>query len=49
MKSKKMVKSIPSVICYQKGNESYVPDDVYCGSDKDELSEFLERCKEELL
>lgn len=49
MKSKKMVKSIPSVICYQKGSETYVPDDVYCGSDKNELDVFFERCKEELL
>lgn len=49
MKSKKMLKSIPSVICYQKGSETYVPDDVYSGSDKDELAEFINRCKEELL
>ena len=49
MKSKKILKSIPSVICYQKGSETYVPDDVYSGSDKDELAEFITRCKEELL
>lgn len=49
MKSKKMVKSIPSVICYQKGTETYVPDDVYCGSEKSELDAFFERCKDELL
>lgn len=49
MKSKKMVKSIPSVICYQKGSNTYVPDDVYCGSDKNELDDFFKRCKEELL
>jgi thioredoxin 1 len=49
MKSKKIVASIPSVICYQKGNHSYVPDDVYSGSDKNELSSFFDRCKEELL
>ena len=49
MKSKKMVQSIPSVICYQKGSDTYVPDDVYCGSEKSELDAFFERCIEELL
>lgn len=49
MKSKKIVQSIPSIICYQKGNNRYVPDDVYCGSDKKELKLFFDRCKEELL
>lgn len=49
MKSKKMVKSIPAVLCYQKGTTTYVPDDVYCGSDKHELDAFFARCKDELL
>ena len=49
MKSKKIIKSIPGVICYQKGTNTYVPDDVYCGSDKDELADFFQRCKDELL
>jgi thioredoxin-like negative regulator of GroEL len=49
LKSKKIVTSIPSVICYQKGSVTYVPDDVYSGSDKKELDSFFHRCKEELL
>lgn len=49
MKNKKMVKTIPSVICYQKGSETYVPDDIFCDSDKNKLAEFLNRCKDELL
>lgn len=49
MKSKKMVKTIPAILCYQKGTTTYVPDDLYCGSDKNELDAFLARCKDDLL
>lgn len=43
LKSKKIVSSIPSIVCYLKGNVSYVPDEVVCNSDTAEIEDFFER------
>lgn len=43
-KSKKMVNGIPVVLCYKKGNVSYIPDDSVTGSDPNELDKFFKRC-----
>ena len=44
LKSKKIVSSIPSIVCYLKGNVSYVPDEVVCNSDTTEIEDFIQRC-----
>lgn len=44
LKSKKIVSSIPSIVCYLKGNVSYVPDEVICNSDTNEIEDFFQRC-----
>jgi len=44
LKSKKMVKSIPTLLCYEKGNVSYVPDDVVVGANVDEINTFFQEC-----
>ena len=44
MKSKKMVNGIPVVLCYRKGNTSYIPDDSVTGADPAQLSAFFHRC-----
>lgn len=44
MKSKKMVNGIPVVLCYKKGNTSYIPDDSVTGADPAKLSAFFHRC-----
>jgi thiol-disulfide isomerase/thioredoxin len=44
LKSKKMVKSIPTLLCYEKGNVSYVPDDVVVGANVDEINIFFQEC-----
>lgn len=44
MKSKKMVNGIPVVLCYKKGNTSYIPDDSVTGADPGQLSAFFHRC-----
>lgn len=46
MKSKKIVKGIPTILCYYKGNVHYVPDDVVVGANKNELLLFMNRCIE---
>lgn len=44
LKSKKMVNGIPVLLCYKKGNATYIPDDAITGSDAGELHNFFKRC-----
>jgi thioredoxin 1 len=44
LKSKKMVNGIPVILCYKKGNVSYIPDDSITGADPVELDKFFKRC-----
>jgi len=47
-KTKKIVQGAPTILCYHKDNTHYVPDDVFAGSNKEELKIFFNRCLEEL-
>jgi thioredoxin-like negative regulator of GroEL len=49
MKSKKMVNGIPVLLCYKKGNTTFVPDDTITGADPQELDAFFRRCGNHLL
>ena len=44
MKNKRMINGIPAVLCYKKGNTSYIPDDMITGADPNELHSFFKRC-----
>ena len=44
MKSKRMVNGIPVILCYKKGNTSYIPDDSVTGADPGKISAFFKRC-----
>lgn len=44
LKSKKMVNGIPVVLCYKKGNRTFIPDDSITGADPLELHKFFIRC-----
>jgi hypothetical protein len=44
-----MVNGMPVLLCYVKGNESYIPDDSITGARKKELHMFFDRCKQYLL
>lgn len=44
MKSKKMVKGIPAILMYKKGNNHYAFDDAVNTSDKREVEAFFQRC-----
>lgn len=46
LKSKKIVTTIPSIVCYLKGSNSYVPDDVICDSNVSNIEEFFNNCFE---
>ena len=47
-KSKKMLKGIPVLFCYHKGNTHFVPDDIVIGADKAEIDQFFIRSMDAL-
>jgi thioredoxin-like negative regulator of GroEL len=49
LKSKRMVNGIPAVLCYKKGNFSFVPDDMVTGADPSGLHAFFARCGQMLV
>jgi len=49
LKSKKMVNGIPVILCYKKGNTTYIPDDSVTGADPNQLSAFFKRCGNHLV
>jgi thiol-disulfide isomerase/thioredoxin len=48
LKSKKMANGIPLILCYKKGNVTFIPDDSITGSDAGQLHLFFKRCGEHL-
>ena len=44
LKTKKMVNGIPVILCYKKGNTTFVPDDSVTGADAHALDAFFKRC-----
>jgi hypothetical protein len=44
LKSKKMVNGIPVILCYKKGNTTFIPDDSVTGADPVALNAFFKRC-----
>ena len=44
LKSKKMVNGIPVLLCYKRGNTTFVPDDMVTGSEPQGLDAFFRRC-----
>jgi thiol:disulfide interchange protein len=49
LKSKKMVNGIPVLLCYKKGNSTYIPDDIVTGADPQQLHQFFTRCGANLI
>jgi thioredoxin 1 len=45
MKTKKMMKGIPTMMAYKKGTTSYAPDDSISGADINEVNDFFMRCR----
>lgn len=44
LKSKKMVNGIPVLLCYKKGNVTFIPDDLVTGADPTALDVFFKKC-----
>jgi thioredoxin 1 len=48
LKSKKMVRGIPTMLCYINGNVSYIPDEIQIGSSQDDINRFFNTCLNKL-
>jgi thioredoxin-like negative regulator of GroEL len=48
LKSKKMINGIPAILCFKKGNKTYIPDDMITGADSSQLHQFFIRCGKHL-
>jgi len=44
LKTKRMVSGVPTLLCYKKGNITYIPDDSVSGYDLNNLNAFFIRC-----
>ena len=44
LKSKKMINGIPAILCYNKGNDSYVPDEFVSGANLQQIADFFDAC-----
>ncbi len=42
LKTKKMVQNIPAILCYEKGNVGYIPDDCVIGADERQVARFFD-------
>jgi thioredoxin 1 len=42
LKSKKMVNGVPVILCYKKGNVTYVPDKAVVGADENQINLFFQ-------
>ena len=49
LESKKMVNGIPVLLCYKKGNSTYIPDDIITGAEPTALHQFFTRCGKHLM
>jgi len=44
LKSKKMVNGVPAILCYKKGNRTWIPDHTVVGADETQVNLFFETC-----
>jgi thioredoxin-like negative regulator of GroEL len=44
LKKKRVVNGIPAILCYYKGNTSYIPDDAVLGANTEQIKAFFDRC-----
>lgn len=49
MRTKKMVSGVPAILCYMKGNLSYIPDELTVGADPTQLRIFFQKCYQQAL
>jgi thiol-disulfide isomerase/thioredoxin len=48
LKNKRVLRGIPAMLCYYKGNTHYIPNDMTTGADRRATDDFFERCLDQL-
>lgn len=48
LKTKKRVNGVPVIMCFDKGNTSYISNDIVMGSNPQEVNAFFMRCMQRL-
>jgi thioredoxin 1 len=46
LKSKKMVNGVPVILCYKKGNLTWIPDKAVVGADEKQVNIFFQECSQ---
>jgi thioredoxin 1 len=46
LKSKKMVNGVPVILCYKKGNDTWIPDKTIVGADEKQVNLFFQYCSQ---
>jgi thioredoxin 1 len=46
LKSKKMVNGVPVILCYKKGNLTWIPDKAVVGADENQINIFFQQCSQ---
>jgi thioredoxin 1 len=46
LKSKKMVNGVPVILCYKKGNITWIPDKAVVGADERQVNIFFQECSQ---
>ena len=46
LKSKKMVNGVPVILCYKKGNLTWIPDKAIVGADERQVNIFFQECSQ---
>ena len=44
LKTRKMVNGVPAILCYKKGNTSWVPDNSVIGANEVQVNAFFQEC-----
>ena len=44
LKSKKQVNGVPVILCYKKGNTTWIPDNVVVGANVPQINMFFQQC-----
>lgn len=48
LSKKKMINGVPAILCYDKNNLNYIPNDSVVGADNAQVNLFFQRCMQKL-
>jgi len=48
LSKKRMINGVPAILCYDKNNLNYIPNDSVVGADNGQVNSFFQRCMQKL-